>query len=209
MEIINALEWRYATKKFDPDKKITPETLHHLKKGTQLAASSFGLQPYRVIIVEDAEIRRQLQVVSWNQKQIVDASHVFVFCHQHEVGSDDVALFFAKKAAVNGLDPVTFQGAVSFVSSKLKEKSKVEMTTWTAHQTYLAVGTLLATAAALRVDTCPMEGFDATAYDQILDLSTQGLQAAVVVALGYRSNTDPNALSKKTRKEIDTLFRVL
>ena len=206
MEIIRGLEWRYATKKFDPKKKIPAAVLAELKKAVQLSASSYGLQPYRVLQIDDDQIRAQLLSASFEQSQVVDASHLFVFCSQKAVNSQDVAAYFDLKAHMNGLDPNIFKNAVTVVSEEVAKKSEVEMEIWTAKQTYLAVGTLLAAAGEAAVDACPMEGFEPDQYDKILGLSAKGLTANVVIALGYRLADDQTAQTRKTRKPLERLF---
>ena len=206
MEIIQGLEWRYATKKFDADKKLPEAELNTLKKAVQLSASSYGLQPYKVLIVTDPSVREQLLPASWNQSQIIEASHLFVFCSRLRTDAAEVAAYFDRKAKAQGLDTSVFEGAVSFVSGKIAEKSENDIKIWNTHQTYIAVGTLLAAAGEAQVDACPMEGFDPKAYDAILGLTEQGLQASVVVALGYRAPEDDNAKVLKVRKSEVDLF---
>lgn len=207
MEIIKGLEWRYATKKFDSNKKIPNSILEDLKKAIQLSASSYGLQPYQIIQIEDTETRQQLYTASYNQSQIVDASHLFVFCSQLEVSSQDVKDYFHLKAQINHLKAESLEAAVDFVSGAVSQKTTKEMQTWTANQTYIAVGTLLAAAGEASVDTCPMEGFETVRYNEILGLTKMGLTANVVVALGYRSAEDKTSKNRKTRKPKKRLFQ--
>lgn len=209
MEIIKGLEWRYATKKFDADKKLPETELNALKRAVQLSASSYGLQPYKVLIVTDPSVREQLLPASWNQPQIIEASHLFIFCSRLHTGATEVATFFDRKAKVQGMEASVFEGAVSFVSGKIAEKSESDIKVWNTHQTYIAVGTLLAAAGEAQVDACPMEGFDPKAYDTILGLTEQGLQASVVVALGYRALEDDNAKAPKVRKSEADLFTIV
>ena len=207
MDIIKGLEWRYATKKFDPNKKIPSAALAALKKAVQLSASSYGLQPYRVLQVEDTQIRSELRAASFDQSQVVEASHLFVFCSQRTVNSEDVVAYYDRKAQANGIPLADFQEAMTSVSEQISQKSDQEMQRWTARQTYIAVGTLLAAAGEAAVDACPMEGFVPDQYDAILGLTAQGLTANVVVALGYRATADKTAQEIKTRKPIVQLFQ--
>lgn len=207
MDIIKGLEWRYATKKFDSNKKIPNSVLEELKKAIQLSASSYGLQPYQIIQIDDKETRQKLYAASYNQSQIVDASHLFVFCSQLDVTSEDVKDYFHMKAQTNQLKAESLEAAANFVSGAISQKTTQEMQTWTAKQTYIAVGTLLAAAGEAAVDSCPMEGFQTEKYNQILGLIEKRLTANVVVTLGYRSADDKTSKNRKTRKPKERLFQ--
>lgn len=209
MELIKNLEWRYATKKFDPSKKISEENLEKLKEAVRLSASSYGLQLYKVLIVENAELREKLKAASWGQTQLTDASQVVVFCNYNEVQDAHIDAYLKRKADSLGIKPEELKGYADFMKGKLGEKTKEDIKEWTARQTYIALGNLLAAAAELKIDTCPMEGFDAADYDKILGLSEQGLSAAVVATVGYRSAEDQTQHAPKVRKPAEELFEVV
>ena len=206
MELIESLNWRYATKKFDPNKKIKPEDLETIKEAVRLSASSYGLQLYKVLVIDDPEIREQLKPASWGQTQITDASHLFVFCNYTDVKDENIDDYLDLKADTQGLDRDglvdygnMMKGAVSGMSEEIKSQ-------WTARQTYIALGNLLAVCSMLRIDACPMEGFEPAKYNEILGLNEKGLNAAVIATVGYRSEEDQTQHLKKVRKPADALF---
>lgn len=207
MQLIENLKWRYATKKMDASQKVSDEDIISIKEAVQLTASSYGLQPYKVLTIKDKNIRKQLQPLCWNQSQVVDASHIFIFCNQISVLEVDVDYLIELKAKTNGLKTEQLLGYGEFVKRKLKEKSKEEMFHWTAKQTYIALGNALNACADLKVDSTPMEGFEPDKINKLLDLTQQGLNACVILAIGYRSSDDANQHSKKVRKPINELFK--
>ena len=206
MELIESLNWRYATKKFDPNKKIKPEDLETIKEAVRLSASSYGLQLYKVLVIDDPEIREQLKPASWGQTQITDASHLFVFCNYADVKDENIDDYLDLKADIQNLDRDglvdygnMMKGAVSGMSEAIKSQ-------WTARQTYIALGNLLAVCSMLRIDACPMEGFEPAKYNEILGLNEKGLNAAVIATVGYRSEEDQTQHLKKVRKPAESLF---
>ncbi|TMU54470.1 NAD(P)H-dependent oxidoreductase [Flagellimonas algicola] len=206
MEFINHQNWRYATKKFESNKKVSPGDIELLKEAIQLSVSSYGLQPYKVLIIEDQSLRKELREVSWNQSQITDASHLFVFCNEDQVDPQDIDGFIKLTANTRGLDKVQLSGYGDFMKAKLGEKSKKEQFNWSKNQTYIAMANLLAASAELGIDACPMEGFEAGKYNQILGLHQKGLNASVVVPVGYRSREDASQHMAKVRKPVEQLF---
>jgi nitroreductase len=207
MELIKNLQWRYATKKFDTTKKVSENDLNKLKEAIQLSVSSYGLQLYKVLIIENPEIREKLKPVSWNQSQITDASHLFVFCNYTDATPEAIDDFIKQTAETRNLDLESLNGYGDFIKSKLAEKSQEEKTGWLKSQTYLALGNLLSACAELRIDACPMEGFESESYNKILGLNEQGLNAAVIAPIGYRHMEDHTLGAKKVRKRLDLLFQ--
>ncbi len=201
--------WRYATKKYDVSKKISNEDLNILKEAIRLSPSSFGLQAYQVIIVENPELRAQLQAASWGQAQIVDASHLLVFASKTEVTSEYVDTYIQNIASIRGLtlDDVNPYG--DYIKGFLANVPADVIPIWTAKQTYLALGNLLNAAAELKIDATPMEGFVPAQYNEILGLTERGLNASVVAALGYRSEEDATQYYAKVRKSSEDLFITL
>ena len=208
MDFIKNLEWRYATKKFDTQKKVSTEDLEKIKEAIQLSASSYGLQLYKVLIIEDQATREKLKPASWGQPQITDASHLLVFCNYAKVSDDQIDEFIELKSKVQGIPINAIKGYGEFIKGKLAEKSSVEVDHWPARQTYIALGNLLAACAELKIDACPMEGFEPEMYNEILGLTEKGLSAAVVATVGYRSEEDQTQHAKKVRKPMDSLFEV-
>ncbi|TPN84734.1 NAD(P)H-dependent oxidoreductase [Aquimarina algicola] len=209
MQLLEHLKWRYATKKFDATKKISETDLNKIKEAVSLSASSYGLQAYKVLIVEDPEIRKQLQPVSWGQSQIVDASQLIVFCSYTQVGPEMIDSYLNLKAKTQGVDPENLTGYGDFMKSKIGEHSDESMKNWTARQVYIGLGNLLAACAELKIDACPMEGFEPDQYNTILGLSDKGLTATVVATIGYRSTEDATQNDKKVRKPISELFEII
>lgn len=203
-----ALNWRYAVKKFDTAKKIATNDFEQLKEAVKLTPSSYGLQPYKVLVIEDADLRAKLRAACWGQAQIVDASHLLIFASLKDIGEKEVAAYLAHKAELSGIDVSALKGYQDFMVMKIGEKSVQERATWNAKQAYIAVGNLLTSAALMAIDACPMEGFQADQVDEILGLDEQGLSAAVVVALGYRSEEDDTQHAPKVRKSTDDFFEV-
>lgn len=204
--ILEHRTWRYATKKFDSSKKISDESLTILLEATRLSASSYGLQPYHVFVITNPEIREQLKPVSWGQSQITDASHLIVFAHQTDFGNELVDDYLANVSETRNIPGETLKGYGDFAKSKLVDLPQKTKEDWAAKQVYLALGNLMQAAAELKIDTCPMEGFEAEAYNSILNLNEKGLSASVVVPVGYRSAEDQTQHLAKVRKSNKALF---
>ena len=206
MELIENLKWRYATKKFDPVKKVNPEDLEKIKEAIQLSASSYGLQLYKILMIEDKALRERLKPASWGQSQITDASHLLVFCNYSVVRDEHIDTYLELKAQTQGTNLNDLNGYGDFMKKKLAEKTDMEQNHWTARQAYLALGNLLAACAELKIDACPMEGFEPQQYNDILGLTERGLNAAVVATIGYRSKEDKTQNAGKVRKPLHLLF---
>lgn len=206
MRLIEDLNWRYATKKFDPTRKVSASDLEKIKKAVQLSASSYGLQLYKVLIIEDIGIREKLKPASWNQDQITDASHLFVFCNYTSVSDSHIQDYMELHALQREVSLDSIQGYGDFIKEKLAEKSLTEQQEWMARQAYLALSNLLSACAELKIDTCPMEGFEPEKYNEILGLSGQGLNATVIAPIGYRAIDDKTQSLRKIRKPLEELF---
>ena len=206
MNLIKSLEWRYATKRFDTSKKIKQSDLEILKESVRLSASSYGLQFYKVLIIENQEIKEKLKVASYNQNQITESSHLFIFCQFINLEDKQVADYIQLVASTQNININNLEGYSELIKGSIAAKSKEEQEIWTAKQTYIALGNLLAAAGELQIDTCPMEGFEADKYDEILGLKEKGLKASVIAAVGYRSQEDKTQFAKKVRKSKEDLF---
>jgi len=198
--------WRYATKKFDSTKKISTEDLNTLKEGIRLSTSSYGLQPYQIIIVKNLEIREQLLAAAYGQKQVVDASHLLIFANQINFGEDGINKFAKNMSETRGIPLDSIQGYVDYMKSNITGLSEETRNIWTAKQTYLALGNLLNVAAELRIDVTPMEGFNPAQVNAILGLEKLGLNASLMATVGYRSVEDDTQHYKKVRKSNEELF---
>lgn len=209
MELIKNLQWRYATKKFDTSRKVSQNDLEQIMEAVRLSASSYGLQAYKVLVVEDEAVREQLKAASWNQPQITDSSHLFVFCNYKQVNDQVIDEFITLNAGVKGIGSESLQPYADFLKNSLTSRSEDDLQVWTSKQTYIALANLLAASAELKIDACPMEGFDAAAYNEILGLNEKGLSAAVVAAVGYRSADDETQFAAKVRKMKNELFEIV
>jgi len=205
-QFIKDANWRYATKKFDATKKITPEDLASLKEAIRLSASSYGLQPYKILIIENPEVRAQLQPVSWGQSQIVDASHLLVFANIINFGKTEIDATINNMATTRNIPLEALQGYGDFMKSKLIDLPEEVKNNWTSKQTYLALGNLLNAAAELKIDVTPMEGFEPEKYNEILGLEKLGLNASLVATIGYRHEEDATQHYAKVRKSNEELF---
>lgn len=198
--------WRYATKKFDATKKVSQKDLNFLKEAIRLSTSSYGLQAYKILIVENPEIRAKLLPASWGQTQIVDASHVIVFANYTKIDAKDIATYFETISETRNVPLEALSGYKEFMSNSILGKTSEEINVWNQKQTYLALGNLLNAAAELKVDVCPMEGFVPAQYNAILGLDALHLNAALVATVGYRSEEDATQHNKKVRKSNQDLF---
>lgn len=198
--------WRYATKKFDSNKKVSQQDLDILKEAMRLSTSSYGLQAYQILIIENPEIQAKLLPASWGQKQIVDASHVVVFANYTKIDANDIDAYFATICETRNIPSESLSGYKEFMTGSILGKTSEEINIWNQKQTYLALGNLLNAAAELKIDVCPMEGFVAAQYNEILGLDALHLNAALVATVGYRSEDDATQNYKKVRKSNQDLF---
>ena len=202
-------KWRYATKKFDTSKKVSSEDLATLKEAIRLSASSFGLQLYKVIIVENPELRAKLLTASWEQTQIVDASHLLIFANQTTVENADVDHYLNNVATTRNLPIDALAGYGDYMKGAVANMPEEVKPIWTAKQTYIALSNLLNAAAELKIDVTPMEGFVPAQYNEILGLDKLGLNAAIVATVGYRHEEDATQHYAKVRKSNEELFLTL
>lgn len=207
MELIKHLNWRYATKIFDSTKKVSLTDLEKIKQAVQLSVSSYGLQLYKVLIIENKAIREELKPASWGQNQITDASHLLVFCNYTKPKNEDIDAFLELTANTQQIAVKNLEEYGDFMKSKIDEMSSKEKINWTKRQTYLALGNLLNACAELQIDACPMEGFEVEKYNEILGLDAQNLSAAVIAPIGYRAENDHTQHRAKVRKPLTELFQ--
>ena len=193
-----ALTWRYAVKKFDPRRAIPADVWSALEASLVLTPSSFGLQPWRFVVVTDAALKEQLPPLSWNQTQVRDASHVVVFAVNKKMSEADVDRYVARMAEVRGVAVESLAGFRGVMVRFLADPPQ-DPVEWAARQAYIALGTFMTTAAFLGVDTCPMEGFEPAKYDALLGLADSGYTSVVVCPAGYRAADDRYAHLPKVR----------
>ncbi len=199
-QVLNCLNFRYATKKFDPTKKIPDSIWNALEQSMVLAPSSFGVQPWQFIVVRNPNIRQQLLEHSWNQSQVVDASHLVVFAIKLNVGAAEVDQHIERMADVQGTPVENLQKFGDVVKGFIqKPPYPLDINEWSTRQLYIALEQFMVAAAMMGVDTCPMEGFMPSKYDEVLGLVEKGLATKVLCPAGYRASDDKNADRPKVR----------
>lgn len=205
-DFITNQKWRYATKKFDASKKISNEDFETLKEAIQLSTSSYGLQPYKILIIENPEVRAQIQPVAWGQTQIVDASHLLVFANITNFGETEIDNYINLMAETRGISVESVKGYADFMKMKITGLPEEQRNIWTSKQTYLALANLMNAAAELKIDVTPMEGFEPEKVNEILGLPAKGLNASLLATIGYRHEDDATQHYAKVRKPINELF---
>ena len=199
-DLLENLKWRYATKQFDPAKTIAPEIWTALEDALVLTPSSYGLQPWKFLIITSSELKEQLKPHSWNQSQVTDCSHYVVFAIKKNLTAEDVDRFIARTVELRGGTVEAMAGYRNLIVSDLVDGARsFNINQWSTHQTYIALGNFMTCAALLGVDTCPMEGIEPVNYDRLLGLSAKGFTTVVACAAGYRSEADKYASLAKVR----------
>ena len=199
-DLLTCLHWRYAVKQFDATRKIPLDHWAALEKALVLSPSSYGLQPWKFVVITDPQIRQRLLAVSMQQRQVVDSSHLVVFAARTDITEADVTRWLARVALIRQTPAATLEQFRSTMLGDLVTGQRHAIAAeWAKRQTYLALGVFLASAAAIGVDTCPMEGFDPSGYNAILGLPERGYTATVVATAGYRSANDHTASAPKVR----------
>jgi nitroreductase/dihydropteridine reductase len=205
MKIIEALQWRYATKKFDPEKVVGDETVTALLEAANLTATSYGLQPFKFVVIQNQKLQDQLITSSYGQRQVADASHVIVIASRTDVDPDYISEYVDLVESERGLGEGSMDQYKEVMTGAITGMSDETRQNWAAKQAYIALGTLLAACAALGVDACPMEGFVPNEYNEILGLSKLKLDATVVVPIGYRADDDQTQEQKKVRRPLSDM----
>ncbi|MFM7652225.1 MAG: NAD(P)H-dependent oxidoreductase [Vulcanococcus sp.] len=199
-QLLEALHWRYATKVFDPHRPIDPSTWQALEQALVLTASSYGLQPWKFLVITDPALRGELRPHSWNQSQITDCSHLVVLLSKRTINPADADRLIAATAAARQLEVSALAGYRQMIQVDLIEGPRSRIVAeWAARQVYIALGNLLSSAALLGVDTCAIEGFSPPDYDRILGLDGSDFRSCVVCACGHRSEDDKYASLTKVR----------
>lgn len=196
---IDSLNWRYATKSFDPSKKISEEMLDKLLQTMALAPSSFGLQPWKFFVVTNPEAKSKLREFAWNQPQITECSHLIVLASKTSIDADYINAYAERIVKERGIQSEDIAGYRSMMLGALPMMQGQAGDAWMTKQVYIALGILMAACAEARIDCCPMEGFEPAKFDEILGLPAKGFHAKVLCPIGYRSASDQNANAKKIR----------
>ena len=202
MSIIESLQWRYATKKFDPTKNLSPEKLHILKEAFNLTATSFGLQTISLVIIENKTFRNQSLEAAYSQRQVVDASHLLIFCINDTINEEHVDDLYDNIINLRNTPETILEPYRNDLKLMMQNMSQEEQQEWSIKQVYIAIGNLMTVCAVERIDSCPMEGFDRAKYDAILNLKEKGLKSVLLLPVGYRSKDDMFSEFKKVRKNL-------
>jgi nitroreductase len=200
MSIIEALKWRHSLKHFSP-KKVDTSLIHNLIEAARLSASSYGLQPYKLLIVDDPALLNQLSEQAFGQAQVRECSHLLIFANKIHITNDLVDNYFEHHHQQTQTAEGSLNGYAEHIKTAIGSKTEEEKQAWAEQQAYIALGSLLAEAAMLSVDTCPMTGFDKAAFNHTLDLTDKGLNACVICAVGYREENI--AIQNKVRLPVN------
>ncbi|WP_055445688.1 NAD(P)H-dependent oxidoreductase [Lacinutrix mariniflava] len=203
MNVIEALNWRYATKSFDKDKQISKEKLEVIMNAFNLTATSYGLQPLKLLVIENKKLQEDLVSCSMNQLQVAQASQVLVICIETIVDTAYIENYFRLVKSIRNTPDAILNPFKNFLIDDFESKSKNEIKEWSIKQAYIALGNLMTVCALEEIDACPMEGFDSEKYDALLNLKDKGLQSVLVLPIGYRAADDFMAELKKVRKDLN------
>ncbi len=206
MSNIKALNWRYATKKFDNTKMLPDEKIEILKHTFNLTATSYGLQPLKMVIIANKELQKELRTYSYNQQQVDTASHVLVICIEKEVDENFIKDYFKREKHIRETPEKITKPFEEFLVGDFKAKAKEEIEAWAINQAYLALGTLLTVCATEEIDACPMEGFEPEKYDIALNLDARNLKSVLVLPVGYRAEDDMFSKFKKVRRPLEEVI---
>ena len=205
-EILEKLKWRYACKKFDTTKKLSEEKLSILKNAFNLTATSYGLQPLKMLVISNQKIKQDLVGLTMNQQQVADCSEVLVLCTETKISSNYIKEYFDALVSLRETPREIVQPFEDFLTKDFSQKDPSQINTWMAKQAYLALGNLLTVCALEKIDACPIEGFEPKKYDSFLDLTEKGLQSVLVLAVGYRADDDTFSSLAKVRRGIEKVI---
>ncbi|TPN83414.1 NAD(P)H-dependent oxidoreductase [Aquimarina algicola] len=205
MNIIESLQWRYATKKFDNQKILSQDKIDLISEAFNLTATSYGLQPLQLLIIKDKKIQKELTEHSWNQQQVADASHLLVICIENKIDAKYITKYFESVKSIRNTPSEILKPFEEQLITSFTQKSKEEISIWATKQAYLAMGNLLTVCAIEKIDACPMEGFIPEKYDEILNLKDLGLTSVLVLPIGYRAEDDMFSELKKVRRGVQNM----
>ena len=203
MNIIESLNWRYATKKFDSNRKLSDNQINTLKEAFNLTASSYGLQPIKLVVISNEELKNALLEYSMNQQQVVQCSHLLVICIENSINEAYIESYFKRVIDIRNTPANILESFKKLISKEFDDMSNTSIINWSRNQAYLALGNLMTVCSVESIDSCPMEGFLPEKYDEILDLNSKNLKSVLVMPVGYRSVDDEFSGYKKVRKNID------
>jgi nitroreductase len=205
-KIIEDLNWRYATKKFDPSKKLTVDQLEIIKESLRLSPSSYGLQPLKYIFIESTKLREQIKPIAYDQNQIVEASHLLIFCAYKSIDENYIDSHVERVVEIRNTPEEKKLMFGDFLKKNVLRIPEETQEQWNVHQAYIALGQLLHTCACLRVDATPMEGFKANELDALLNLGKEGMKSVLLCPIGFRSTEDSYQNLGKVRRSLRELF---
>ena len=203
MNIIDSLNWRYATKKFDSKRKLSDSQINILKKAFNLTASSYGLQPIKLVVISNQKIKNNLLKFSMNQQQVIQCSHLLIICVESNINKSYIETYFKRVIDIRKTDPIVLESFKESIINEFNDMSNTSIINWSINQAYLALGNLMTVCSVEGIDSCPMEGFLPEKYDEILDLKSKNLKSVLVMPVGYRSVNDQFSSFKKVRKDIN------
>lgn len=206
MTNIKALQWRYATKKFNPEKILSSEKIDILKEAFNLTATSYGLQPLKMVVVRNKELQEKLKSASWNQQQLNTASHVLVICIEKKVDKDFIEQYFKRVKHLRETPDEVLEPFKKSLVDSFESRAEEEVHAWALNQAYLSLGTLLTVCATEEIDACPMEGFEPDKYDELLNLEAHNLKSVLALPVGYRAEDDMFSEFKKVRRPLDEVI---
>lgn len=210
MNIINSLEWRYATKKFDPSKKLSNQQVDTLKKAFNLTATSFGLQPLKMVVISNKELQEKFVEHSYYQRQVADASHLLVFCIENDTTSEDINNYFDLEKKTRSIEEDVISDFRKQLLDMYANKSLEQKQQSAIYQAYIALGNLMTVCAVEKIDCCPMEGFVPSKVDELLNLSEKNLKSVLLFPVGYSAADDVMKGMKKVRKSLsETIIEIL
>tara|TARA_B100001059_G_C17791999_1_gene560717 strand:+ start:416 stop:1048 length:633 start_codon:yes stop_codon:yes gene_type:complete len=206
MNALENLKWRYAVKKFDNKKILNSAQVDILKEAFNLTATSYGLQPIKLLIINNKELQEKLVEHSWNQRQVVDASHLFVLCIDTEMSENDIDQYFQRVQNIRNTPDKIINPFREYLKDMISNKPETDLLDWAKNQAYLAMGNLLMVCAQERIDSCPMEGFIPEKYDEVLQLKEKSLSSVLVLPVGFRAEDDFMKDQKKVRKQLEEII---
>ena len=205
MDIIKSLEWRYACKKFDESKKVTDAQLKVIKNAFNLTATSFGLQPVKLIIISNQDLKEKLHEHGYYQQQITTCSHLLVICIDTVINDKTIDTKFNLEKEIRGTSEDIVGKFRDQLKGLFKNKTSYEIEKSSIYQAYIILGNLMTVCALEQVDSCPMEGFNAIKFDEVLQLNDKNLRSILLLPIGYRAEDDPTSNLKKVRKSIEDI----
>tara|TARA_R110002020_G_scaffold21009_8_gene71472 strand:- start:35716 stop:36360 length:645 start_codon:yes stop_codon:yes gene_type:complete len=206
---IKDLQWRYAVKKFNGNRLLPQEKIERLKQAFNLTATSYGLQPIRLVVLQNKEIQQQLVQYSYGQQQVLQASHVLIICIEKLVDKEFITNYFQRVKKIRDTSDQILDPFKAALINTFLNKDEKDIAQWATNQAYLALGNLLTFCAMEEIDSCPMEGFVPEAYDHLLALDQKGLNSVLVLPVGYRAEDDMFAAFKKVRRRLkDSIINI-